>query len=199
MASEAYTQTDRPFRERWRQRRITSRQIALYLAAIVVLVLAEPSWPMFIGGCVFVLVGLAIRAWTFGHLEKNLNLTTTGPYAHSRNPAYLGSLAILVGIALAAGNAQTLVGVALWVAGAIGIGIFLFSYMPRKYDREYSRLQELFPEEERRHATHVPHFWPRLTPWRSGDDRQFSLARLQRNHEPSWALVCAVALAVMWI
>lgn len=199
MASEAYRRTDRPFRERLRQRRITSRQIALYIAALFILALAQPSWPTFIGGCVFVALGLAIRAWTFGHLEKNLGLTTTGPYAHSRNPAYLGSLAVLVGIALAAGNASTAVGIMLWGAGVIGVGVFLLSYMPRKYAREYGRLKALFPEQEHRHAIHVPHFWPRLTPWHSGDQRRFSLARLRRNHEPGWPLICIVALAVMWL
>ena len=48
--------------------------------------------------------GLALRIWTFGHLEKNQHMITTGPYAHSRNPAYLGSFLIVCGFGLAAGT-----------------------------------------------------------------------------------------------
>ncbi|MDZ7630439.1 MAG: methyltransferase [Gemmatimonadaceae bacterium] len=43
-----------------------------------------------------------MRAWSTGHIVKNQVLTTTGPYAHTRNPLYLGSFLMALGFALAA-------------------------------------------------------------------------------------------------
>tara|TARA_B100001079_G_scaffold146690_1_gene125627 strand:+ start:3138 stop:3737 length:600 start_codon:yes stop_codon:yes gene_type:complete len=195
---KAYRQTP-PFWKRLAARRLSPRQWAVWGAALAVLILAEPDVWTFIVGCVFVAVGLALRAWTFGHLEKNHRLATTGPYAHSRNPAYLGSLAILVGIAIAAGNNDGVLGIAMWVAGAIGIGVFFLGYLPRKFSREHARMAEIFPDDAPRHAAHVPAFWPRLTPWASGDTQRFSLTRLRANHEIVWPAACFLGLAAMWI
>ena len=38
-----------------------------------------------------VLPGLWLRAYASGYVKKNRELTVTGPYAHTRNPLYLGS------------------------------------------------------------------------------------------------------------
>ena len=184
---------------RLRSRRLTFRKIALYTCAIVLLVLAEPDPYSFMLGTIFVLAGVAIRIWTFGHLEKNQSLTTSGPYAHSRNPAYVGSACILTGTVIAAGNNDSIAGIAVWCAGLVGLAIFFFIYMPRKYDREYGRLAELFPEEYEAHAANVPHFWPRLSPWRECGARRFSWKRVQLNHEIVWPVTCVFALSLMWL
>jgi len=39
-----------------------------------------------------VLPGLWLRAYAAGYVKKNRELTVTGPYAHTRNPLYLGSI-----------------------------------------------------------------------------------------------------------
>lgn len=48
-----------------------------------------------------VLPGLWLRAYASGYVKKNRELTVTGPYAHTRNPLYLGSMLIAAGFALA--------------------------------------------------------------------------------------------------
>jgi len=48
-----------------------------------------------------VLPGLVLRAAASGTVKKNLELTMTGPYAHTRNPLYLGSMLMAAGFALA--------------------------------------------------------------------------------------------------
>ena len=48
-----------------------------------------------------VLPGLWLRAYAAGYVKKNRELTVTGPYAHTRNPLYLGSMLIAAGFALA--------------------------------------------------------------------------------------------------
>src|SRR5258705_4166631 len=52
------------------------------------------------GGCVS-LLGLAIRAWAAGHIRKNDRLATSGPYAHTRNPLYLGSFLLELSFTIA--------------------------------------------------------------------------------------------------
>lgn len=179
-------------------KKLTWRKLVVYAAALVVAAAADPRPATFIAGCCLVAIALALRIWAFGHLEKNVLMVTTGPYAYTRNPAYFGSFLALVGMALAAGNPQSPRGLAVWgLALLLVIGFFGF-YFPRKMKREYPRLQALFGAQVDRHAANVPDFWPRLTPWRSGDDRRFSWSRVADNHELSWGLVFAAGLAVVW-
>lgn len=183
---------------RLRGRQLTARKLALYAIAVVLLFSAQPAPITFALGSIILALGLALRIWTFGHLEKNQEMITTGPFAHTRNPAYLGSALVLAGLALAAGNAETAAGVAPWAFGVIGIGLFFTIYLPRKYRREYKRLSKLFRHDFERHARHVPHFIPRMTPWQSGSERRFSWALVQLNHEVIWPLTCLLALCLMW-
>ena len=46
-----------------------------------------------------VLPGLWLRGYAAGYVKKNRELTQTGPYAHTRNPLYLGSMLIAAGFA----------------------------------------------------------------------------------------------------
>src|ERR1700691_683223 len=48
-----------------------------------------------------VLPGLWLRGYAAGYVKKNQELTQTGPYAHTRNPLYLGSMLIAGGFAVA--------------------------------------------------------------------------------------------------
>jgi protein-S-isoprenylcysteine O-methyltransferase Ste14 len=47
-----------------------------------------------------VLLGLFIRSWAAGTLNKNRHLTMTGPYRICRHPLYLGSLLMMLGFCL---------------------------------------------------------------------------------------------------
>jgi protein-S-isoprenylcysteine O-methyltransferase Ste14 len=64
-----------------------------------------------IGG-IIAFAGVLIRAWSTGHIVKNQVLTTTGPYAHTRNPLYVGSFLLALGFAIAAHFLRTLYGAA---------------------------------------------------------------------------------------
>src|SRR5271165_4046044 len=48
-----------------------------------------------------VVPGLWLRGYAAGYVKKNRELTTTGPYAHTRNPLYLGSMMMAAGFAVA--------------------------------------------------------------------------------------------------
>jgi protein-S-isoprenylcysteine O-methyltransferase Ste14 len=174
------------------------RQVGIYVAAAALVLLADPRAPTFIAGCVLVALAWMLRIWAFGHLDKNQHMVTTGPYAYTRNPAYLGSLLAMIGIALAAGNPETGRGRLVWIFALVLIALFFTTYLPRKFAREYGRLRRIFGEDLERHAANVPDFLPQLRPWRSGDTRRFSWRRVLDNHEWPWGVVFTLLLMAIW-
>jgi hypothetical protein len=100
-----------------------------------------------------VLPGLWLRAYAAGYVKKNRELTMTGPYAHTRNPLYLGSMLIAGGFALA---------LLSWpVALVLAVG-FLVIYVPVIASEERF-LRATFPQFDA-YSRHVPRLIPRLTP-----------------------------------
>ncbi|TAH35815.1 MAG: isoprenylcysteine carboxylmethyltransferase family protein [Planctomycetota bacterium] len=180
------------------RRRFTWRKAAVFASGLLLVSLADPRPASFAAGCCLVAAAWALRIWAFGHLEKNVVLVTSGPYAHTRNPAYLGSFLALVGVCLAAGNPETTRGRLVWAAAALLLLVFLGAYLPRKFQREYPRLRALFGPEFERHAANVPDFFPRLTRWPEASPRRFSWQRVGENHEWPWGLVLTLVLAALW-
>ena len=100
-----------------------------------------------------VLPGLWLRGYAAGYVKKNRELTQTGPYAHVRNPLYLGSMLIAFGFALA---------LLSWpVALVLAIG-FLIIYVPVIASEERF-LRATFPDFEA-YCARVPRLIPRVTP-----------------------------------
>jgi protein-S-isoprenylcysteine O-methyltransferase Ste14 len=176
----------------------STRQFGVYASALLLVLLADPRPAPFAIGCGVAALAWGLRIWAFGHLDKNQHMVTTGPYAHTRNPAYLGSFLALVGVGLAAGNAETPRGRIVWGLVLLLVVIFFTLYLPRKFDREYPRLRRLFGEDLDRHAANVPNFWPKLAAWRSGDSRRFSWQRVSANREWPWGAVLTLLLAAIW-
>ena len=105
------------------------------------------------------LPGLGLRAWASGHLKKNETLATTGPYAFTRNPLYLGSFIMGVGFTIAAGRTFL---VLIFIIMILGI------YLP-VMRVESQTLLELFGKKYQRYASEVPLFWPRFSPYRQNE------------------------------
>ena len=100
-----------------------------------------------------VLPGLWLRGYAAGYVKKNRELTQTGPYAHTRNPLYLGSMLIAFGFALA---------LLSWpVALVLAIG-FLVIYVPVVASEERF-LRGTFPDFDS-YCQRVPRLIPRITP-----------------------------------
>lgn len=132
-----------------------------------------------------VLPGLWLRGYASGYVKKNQELTTTGPYAYTRNPLYLGSMLIAAGFALA---------LLSWaVALVLTIG-FLVIYVPVIASEERF-LRATFPGFDD-YCRRVPRIFPRLGPAHGSDDGgHFSLA-LYRKHREYNALLGVVLLYV---
>ncbi len=124
-----------------------------FLFAAIFLWLARPTPATLLGSLALVLPGLSLRGYAAGYVRKNAELTTTGPYAHTRNPLYLGSMAIAFGFALAGGR---------WSVGIALAGLFLAIYLPTIRSEE-TFLRSVFPNFDA-YAARVPRLLPRLTP-----------------------------------
>lgn len=146
--------------------------------------LAEPTWQSMLLGLPISLAGLAIRAWAAGHLAKNQELATGGPYAWVRNPLYLGTVLAALGIVVACQN---------WVLAAIFAAVFLLVYLP-VIELEEQHLRQIFPGYEA-YAQHVHRLLP-IKQWK-GRRRAFSWQLYRRNEEYKAAL--GLLLAVAWM
>jgi protein-S-isoprenylcysteine O-methyltransferase Ste14 len=120
--------------------------------AVLYLWLARPTVGSLLIGTGLVIPGLVIRALASGHLQKNEQLATGGPYAYTRNPLYLGSLILSVGFALAARS--------WWIVGGI-ILLFFVVYLPVIRSEEVF-LRQRFPQFDE-YAREVPSLFPRIS------------------------------------
>lgn len=141
-----------------------------------------------IGGAI-ALPGLALRAWATGHLRKNDYLATTGPYAYTRNPLYLGSFVMGAGFTVASGR---------FILGIIFAALFLGIYVP-VMRVESATLTELFGDRYQRYVKAVPLFLPRLSPYRDGAKAKskFDASLYKRYREYRAAIGMTVAWALL--
>src|SRR5258708_13748165 len=135
---------------------------------------AHPNWISIAAGTVVASVGLLIRAAASGHIRKNAQLTTTGPYAYVRNPLYLGSILIAVGFIIAARN---------WWIGLAALAMFAFIYIPVVRAEEIY-LRSVFPEFEN-YCAHFSRFFPSLTAYASHSPIDSAGVSFSRQFNPT--------------
>jgi protein-S-isoprenylcysteine O-methyltransferase Ste14 len=141
--------------------------------------LARPAWSAMALGAGLVVLGLVVRGAASGHVRKNEALATSGPYAYTRNPLYLGSLLMGAGFAVAARS---------WWVGVALVAMFFAIYLPVIRDEE-KFLRMTFPEFEE-YARRVPRMFPRRTANRAGSSG-FSLELYLKHRE--WNAVLGAA------
>lgn len=168
-----------------------------FMCGAITLLLARPRLWTLIVGSLIALLGLALRAWSAGHIRKNRELTMTGPYAYTRNPLYLGSLLLGAGFLIAAANPYLVV---LFVVLFAGI------YLP-VMRVEAGDLAKVFGVEYQAYERAVPLLIPRLTPYKVsnmtneakaekvGFDKNLYLR--YREYQAAMGLVFALAILVI--
>jgi protein-S-isoprenylcysteine O-methyltransferase Ste14 len=132
------------------------------------------------------LVGLVLRGYAAGHLRKHKQLATSGPYAFTRNPLYLGSVLFAAGFSVASHS---------WISAAL-LAAYLAVFYPMVIRREQAELETLYGAAFREYAARVPAFWPRLTPATSGGE-EFSWAQYRKNREYEAAIGLAIAMLIL--
>ena len=154
--------------------------------AVVYIWFARPIWWSLAAGAALAAPGLLLRAVAAGHVRKNREITTSGPYAYTRNPLYLGSIIIAAGFALCARN--------WWIAAAIAV-IFLAVYLP-VISAEEAYLRSEFPAYQS-YSQRVPRLLPRFS-LAPSDDRGEPFSReLYLKHREYNSLLGAAGLMLI--
>jgi len=153
--------------------------------------IARPSWASIAAGTAIAIPGILLRALASGHVKKNEELTTSGPYAYTRNPLYLGSLIMAVGFAIAARS--------LWVV-ALMLVMFFAIYLPVIRNEE-EFLRQTFPGFNE-YAQNVPRLLPRWSAF-GQHGGAFSPPLYWRHREynailGTAALMAALVAKLMW-
>jgi protein-S-isoprenylcysteine O-methyltransferase Ste14 len=161
-----------------------------FLCAALFILFARPTFATLIAGAGVSFVGLLLRAWAAGHIRKNAQLATAGPYAYTRNPLYLGSFLLGLGFTIGSGR---------WQLGILFAVLFLGIYLP-VMRVESATLAQLFGESFQKYADEVPLFFPRLSPYRgdagkTGFDKGLYLR--YREYRAALGLLIAWGLMVL--
>ena len=158
-----------------------------------------PLW--LVSGLLLCLAGQTLRAWVLGQVRDGTSgqnekliavaLNTHGPYAHARNPLYLGNLGITLGLCVIAHEPIVL---------ALAAALFFLQYRAIIAVEE-AFLGARFGAAYAAYVAKVPRFWPRLhaTPSAAQEAAaepegrpSFSWARvLRKEHNPlaAWLLL----------
>ena len=123
-------------------------------------------------GFVVAMAGAAFRIWASGHIDKGRVLAQGGPYALTRNPLYLGSFIMALGVLLAGQGYWLLVPFGLFFAGVY------YPVMKAEEEELFKGHGESFVD----YAHRVPFFLPSFHNVVSGSSR-FLWSRVIRNRE----------------
>ena len=156
-----------------------------FIFSVVYVWLACPTPTSLVVGGLVLIPGLALRGLASGHVQKDKQLTISGPYAYTRNPLYLGSLVLAAGFAIAARS---------WWIVTIMLLMFAVIYVPVIAGEE-RYLRQAFAEYDD-YARNVPRLWPRLSAY-GGMQSAYSSARYWKHREYQASLGCAVVLAIL--
>jgi len=141
-----------------------------------------------------VLPGLWLRGYASGYVKKNSELTQTGPYAHTRNPLYLGSMLMAAGFALA---------LLSWPVALVLAAGFAVIYVPVIAGEERF-LRATFPGFDD-YCRRVPRLIPRLSPGsfsegESADGAAFSFSLYLKHREYNAGIGAALLyLSLLWL
>jgi protein-S-isoprenylcysteine O-methyltransferase Ste14 len=171
--------------------------LVTYAAGAAVLAMAHPVWPTYAIGAALAALGIGLRVWACGHLRKNRELVTSGPYAHVQHPLYLGTFLIATGAIIAAGSPQT-PSLLIWAAGGpMFLVAFFAHYLPRKRRVEGERLAERFPGEFAQFRQAVPAFVPSVRRYPGAGRQGWSGSTFRANHELGMDALVAGVFAIM--
>jgi protein-S-isoprenylcysteine O-methyltransferase Ste14 len=157
-----------------------------FLLAAAFLWFSAPTTATLAWGLPLSVLGLFVRAWAAGHLAKNQDLATSGPYRFVRNPLYIGTLLVAAGLVLASRQFGLAVLFAL---------VFFGIYLP-VIELEEQHLREIFPDYAA-YAQRVPTLLPAWRPRQTVAHFRWSLY-LKNQEYQALAGFLAGAAVLIW-
>ena len=114
------------------------------------------------------------------------DLVTTGPYAHVRNPLYLGNLILSVGVCVVAN--------VYWMIAVLTIG-FLIQYTPIIRSEE-TYLMDVCGDRYRAYCAVVPRLIPHPRAYALPSDHDFSLHRALKSEKRTLTAIGCVTILI---
>jgi len=161
--------------------------------ALIMVILARPTTLNFLVGLAIILTGKGIRIWAAGYIGDDVlgattetappTLVTTGPYAHIRNPLYVGNFFICLGACIMS-NIN-------WIIYPIFLVLFIFLYWNIVLFEERV-LQRKFDEEFEDYRKTVSRIIPKLRGFSKASVHKFNFKRAMKYESIS-------SLAIIWL
>jgi protein-S-isoprenylcysteine O-methyltransferase Ste14 len=170
----------KPYADRVARLRVTTG----FLLVAAFAVFSRPDVRSLEWGLPFSILGLLLRGWAAGHLEKNIRLAVSGPYAYVRNPLYLGTLLVAAGLAVAS---------RWWPLAVLFALVFGLIYLPA-IELEEQHLRSLFPDFAT-YAARVPALRPVWRP-KSGTRFRWYLYFHNREYQALLGFLGGTALLI---
>ena len=146
-------------------------------------------------GSLLIALGEWLRIWAVGYaggstrtrtLGAARDLVTAGPYAHVRNPLYLGNFVLSIGVCVFAN--------VYWMIAVLVIG-FLIQYTPIIHSEE-TYLLEACGDRYRTYCAAVPRLIPYLRPYGEPSGHDFSLPRALRSEKRTLSAIGCVLILI---
>lgn len=155
-----------------------------YIVAVLFLIFSNPTKGSILYGLIFCIAGEIIRTLSSGTIMKNKALTTSGPYGYVRNPLYLGSFLIGIGVCIM-GN------ILMFLAAFIPLFLIIYTEIIKK---EEVKLRGIFKEDFDEYVENVPRLFPRFTPWKAGKmNFELRLIKVHREYQ-AWLGIYAMTI-----
>ncbi|UCD84702.1 MAG: isoprenylcysteine carboxylmethyltransferase family protein [Deltaproteobacteria bacterium] len=168
---------------------IVKKRIAFaFLLVGFFLIFSRPTRSSILLGLVVAVAGEVIRTWASGYISKSKVLATQGPYYYVRNPLYLGSFIIGLGVCLMGGNVIFLL---------IYLLLFTVVYM-RLVRKEEEKVARLFGEEYINYKDRVPRFIPRFNKRGKGRGDFDWLRVLQHGEYNAWLGLFSITIFLLF-
>jgi hypothetical protein len=157
-------------------KKIRFKKLRLWLAYPVFIIfpfVAHVSDFSFSAGIILMVAGLLVRFWASGFISKSRTLATSGPYAYTRNPLYLGNFILGLGIVIISNN--------LWLI-LYYIVSFTILYIGTILE-EQKVLEEKFGKAYLEYTSCVPMFLPSGKAWSKSEKKSFNIRQSFKNGE----------------
>ena len=140
----------------------------------------------FLMGMMFMVAGMGLRFWASGYIQKSRVLATSGPYAYTRNPLYLGNFIIGFGIVIISNS-----------PGLIFYYVISFTilYLGTIYEEQKS-LTEKFTDDYMDYLNEVPVFLPSYKAYRKTKGHKFDIRQSFKNGE--FIRLCGFSLLIVF-
>lgn len=146
-------------------------------------------------GLAVVALGVLIRAWGAGYLQKDKTMAAGGPYLFVRHPLYLGSCLLALGLIITINH---------WTAALLIGGVTFVMYW-HTIRHEEKNLLARFGAPYAQYCREVGPLWPKpkglakLAKSMSKDGARFSFKQFMKNKEYECMLGVAAVLVVMYL